>query len=719
MDFQHSRNTLALGARDGEDECQQAWRSVLDQLQTQMPRASFERWVRDTRAVSLADGVLTIAARSASAREWLENRLATTVERMLVGILNAEVSVVFAAGEDKDQTLAMAGEQNADQELDTRNRKMSASDPEEVLEISPEAFDSAYEQIVRPDRAVYLPGYFRRWLRSIGADMGWMYVSFRQAAYLAGARKGSASHRFTGKSLAAMAGISERTYWRRINDPTTWEKLKGLVKLSDDGPEWDETSPTPKRLPRCYTVAMTLPLTPVDTSSLSRWITLNMGPCGGPEGVLRAAVETPIEQLIPPEAAEAGEPLTVRRLVHQLFGGREVWLKSEPLSNELLDSLASAIQTHLMPQNDLIVITIFFLEHILAHLGSGPGWMLTLLRDLCYVDPEKGEVRDRATVAGGYDEIAKWLGMTGARRGRTIWDWLNEKHPARQRDGGKYKYPITQVYLRELEGDKGLGFETSPRSFDVLLQEIPGELLEASLTARPIDASVRIGLTRMSPSNDAPVSNAVTRLAEDIDATVRVSLNSLTLKENSLKLPITNPLNHDSTATLSDESQTNSAAVDRSALPPAWDLEWFFRHNQTSRKMKTRLREVGATGGALVSWMLYATSTDPKSGRLEDPYAFALSQVVEYPGRGPSENFDSLAALPPRVLAGMLSGADFDHPQAWLFQRLMVDPADRGWEVVPRYRSLLPILLGEKATAPTRNAQPIPMRRRVRYRGGS
>jgi hypothetical protein len=59
-----------------------------------------------------------------------------------------------------------------------------------------------------------------------------MYVSFRQAAYLAGARSGSKSSRFSGKQLASMCGISERTYWNRVNNPATWQKLSGLVKIT-------------------------------------------------------------------------------------------------------------------------------------------------------------------------------------------------------------------------------------------------------------------------------------------------------------------------------------------------------------------------------------------------------------------------------------------------------------------------------------------------------
>ena len=74
---------------------EQTWQSVLGQLQMEMPRASFDTWVRDTKPVSYQDGMLTVGVRNAYARDWLENRLATTVNRLLFGITSASVDVKF------------------------------------------------------------------------------------------------------------------------------------------------------------------------------------------------------------------------------------------------------------------------------------------------------------------------------------------------------------------------------------------------------------------------------------------------------------------------------------------------------------------------------------------------------------------------------------------------------------------------------------------------
>jgi chromosomal replication initiator protein len=78
---------------------EQAWQSVLAQLQMEMPRASYDTWVRDTRPTAYEDGVITVGVRNAYARDWLESRLATTVSRLLIGILNSNVAVQFVVSQ--------------------------------------------------------------------------------------------------------------------------------------------------------------------------------------------------------------------------------------------------------------------------------------------------------------------------------------------------------------------------------------------------------------------------------------------------------------------------------------------------------------------------------------------------------------------------------------------------------------------------------------------
>jgi chromosomal replication initiator protein len=78
-----------------EMDAEKAWQSALGQLQMELPKASFDTWVRDTRIFSYDDGLFTIGVRNAYARDWLESRLSSTVTRLLMGIMNRTVDVAF------------------------------------------------------------------------------------------------------------------------------------------------------------------------------------------------------------------------------------------------------------------------------------------------------------------------------------------------------------------------------------------------------------------------------------------------------------------------------------------------------------------------------------------------------------------------------------------------------------------------------------------------
>ncbi len=78
---------------------EQAWQSVLAQLQMEMPRASFDTWVRDTRPLAYDNGLITVGVRNAYARDWLESRLQTNVSKLLIDILNSNVAVKFVVSQ--------------------------------------------------------------------------------------------------------------------------------------------------------------------------------------------------------------------------------------------------------------------------------------------------------------------------------------------------------------------------------------------------------------------------------------------------------------------------------------------------------------------------------------------------------------------------------------------------------------------------------------------
>ena len=101
-------------------DANQAWQTVLGQLQMEMPRASYDTWVRDTQPMSYEDGLLTIAVRNAYARDWLESRLSSTVSRLLIGIMNRTVDVSFVVSQNGNGELQEEHEpRDTDEEPET------------------------------------------------------------------------------------------------------------------------------------------------------------------------------------------------------------------------------------------------------------------------------------------------------------------------------------------------------------------------------------------------------------------------------------------------------------------------------------------------------------------------------------------------------------------------------------------------------------------------
>ncbi len=92
---------------------EQAWQSVLTQLQMEMPRASYDTWVKDTRPVAYNNGVMTVGVRNAYARDWLESRLSGAVSRLLIGALNSNVSVDFVVSQSEESELRAEPEATA------------------------------------------------------------------------------------------------------------------------------------------------------------------------------------------------------------------------------------------------------------------------------------------------------------------------------------------------------------------------------------------------------------------------------------------------------------------------------------------------------------------------------------------------------------------------------------------------------------------------------
>ncbi len=119
------------------------WHATLGELQLQMTKATFDTWVRPTYAIAYSEGVLIVGVHSEYAKEWLENRLQTTIQRTIVGITGQPTEVRYVV-KDKVQ---------ARQEAESREPAWSETSRERDIELEP----PRREERERPEPRVEIP----------------------------------------------------------------------------------------------------------------------------------------------------------------------------------------------------------------------------------------------------------------------------------------------------------------------------------------------------------------------------------------------------------------------------------------------------------------------------------------------------------------------------------------------------------------------------------
>lgn len=93
---------LSNGQRRDQD-IHIVWQAALGELQLQMPRATFDTWLKGTCVIAYEPaggdqskaGLLVIGTQNAYAKDWLENRLKGKIKRTVAGILGRDVEMEF------------------------------------------------------------------------------------------------------------------------------------------------------------------------------------------------------------------------------------------------------------------------------------------------------------------------------------------------------------------------------------------------------------------------------------------------------------------------------------------------------------------------------------------------------------------------------------------------------------------------------------------------
>jgi len=81
-------------------QLEQVWQATLGQMQMEMPKGTFDTWMRDTSLLAQDESAFVVGVPNAYTKDWLENRLLSAVKRNLGHIVGRTVDVRFIVASD-------------------------------------------------------------------------------------------------------------------------------------------------------------------------------------------------------------------------------------------------------------------------------------------------------------------------------------------------------------------------------------------------------------------------------------------------------------------------------------------------------------------------------------------------------------------------------------------------------------------------------------------
>ena len=76
-----------------ESTAREVWRAVLGDLQLQLPRPTFETWLKPTEGITYDEGVFVVEAPNSFAVEWLERRIYQSLQKTLRKVTGRELDL--------------------------------------------------------------------------------------------------------------------------------------------------------------------------------------------------------------------------------------------------------------------------------------------------------------------------------------------------------------------------------------------------------------------------------------------------------------------------------------------------------------------------------------------------------------------------------------------------------------------------------------------------
>jgi hypothetical protein len=337
-----------------------------------------------------------------------------------------------------------------------------------------------------------------------------------------------------------------------------------------------------------------------------------------------------------------------------------------------IDQLAQQLHRKIINSMGDIHIPHYFITHTIHRLQLTPAqaWLVTVARDMAYINSRTGERRDTVTFKRGYQEMAE---LVDSSRYKTVQGWLNPKW-VRRHECGDLSHFLTELEAPESKSYADLRVESMPRTFRVLLDE--------PLDAHGSNKADADGMIRMDA--DGSISRTRMGVSLDADGGNMVGANGSVL--NTLK----HPLNTDTKNTSSTQHNQTAAPA-----PSFWELKPLLQQNNVHPKVQRELLDAKASVHAFIAWILFVAS--PQGARLSDPLGYALSHLRQDALTVPYGSFRQFASLPPAELLVLI---DSTPTHRYEFKQPIQHPLAQAWKKTmgshnPRLSQAREILFGE------------------------
>jgi hypothetical protein len=669
----------------------QAWQAVLQQLQLEMAKSTYDQQVAGAHLVEYNDRehIFVIGVSTNANLEWLESRLTSTITRLLVGLMGQDVDLKFIV-------------QPAHATLTEENDE--APKPDFEIDFYR---GTVYSEILRPDAAVYFPAYWFRWVAYIGTGPFLSLLALRQTLYYQ-ASKFSADCKFQASAsfISAIVGLDRKTFEGhrdgiKKNSYTSAPKLNAFITV--DRSEADEGTVVDGQFQRAahHYKFLPEPVTPYDTKAILEYL-LDHGFDTKPIEALEYALASEIHSIIPksfPKLSKLEKREKPTDLIEKIKSLCKPGLSEAELSRVI--ELSAKLRTKVVSSLGMARVSHYFLKYLTDYLDITPAVLIMWLRTYGFYS--HAEMREKIKIKGGRQQIANFLGISlsgvynhlprnqETEKQKRIGEFITEYLV---RDGDvvinvkmedhlipdhlpEYQMCADLVSQFELNTYKNIDVEHVtvrktakgykikwPESFSTpLLESFSTPLSESFFTPFAESLSTAFGESLPTPIKESFFTSLKNLKESHFTSIVRVIFSGNikylilnTLKPKILKNLLLN-INTDST-TPGDQPKKSNITIKWVLVGEVWDFKNLFTTCRINKATQQKILDNQAAPQAFVSHLMHAFS--PEGRGIHQPVYWAVSQILRAGDGdlGYEPRHDRLAALGPSGVQKLIKTLD-------------------------------------------------------------